>query len=143
MTQIAMVDVQPENTMEESVLNLIQFKEVSSNGNIGLERLYELVNCKSRMIERVWLGDLSNDHELHLIIDEEGTFGQWERGIEIKNNDGYTHQILGNCIFVKATPDGDWIGWDSEKEMADDIRKYTSSIKFFQLSDMVNLEKEK
>ena len=36
MTQIAMVDVQPENTMEESVLNLIQFKEVSPNGNIGL-----------------------------------------------------------------------------------------------------------
>lgn len=143
MTQIAMVDVQPENTMEESVLNLIQFKEVSPNGNIGLERIYELVDCNSRMVERVWLGNLSNGNELHLICDEEGTFGQWERGIEIKNNDGYTHQILGNCIFVKATPDGDWIGWDSEKEMADDIRKYTSSIKFFQLSDMVNLEKEK
>ena len=143
MTQIAMVDVQPENTMEESVLNLIQFKEVSPNGNIGLERIYELVDCNSRMVERVWLGNLSNGNELHLICDEEGTFGQWTRGIQIKNNDGNMHQILGNCLFVKATPDGDWIGWDSEKEMADDIRKYTSSIKFFQLSDMVNLEKEK
>ena len=77
MTQIAMVDVQPENTMEESVLNLIQFKEVSPNGNIGLERIYELVDCNSRMVERVWLGNLSNGNELHLVCDEEGTFGQW------------------------------------------------------------------
>jgi len=132
MTQIAMVDVQPENTMEESITNLIQFKDVK-NGNIGLERIYELVDCTSRMIERVWLGNLSNNYELHLICDEEGTFGQWSRGIKILNQDGYEHTILGNCLFVKATPDGDWIGWDSEKEMGDDIRKYTSSIKFFEL----------
>jgi hypothetical protein len=132
MTQIAMVDVQPENTMEESVLNLIQFKEVTPNGNIGLEKIYELVNCT--IVERVWLGNLKEDHQLHLICDEEGTFGQWSRGIEIKNNDGNTHRILGNCLFVKATPDGDWIGWDKESEMADDIRQYTSSIKFFELA---------
>lgn len=137
MTQIAMVDVQPENTMEESVLNLIQFKEVSPNGNIGLDRIYELVDCNSRMIERVWLGNLSNGNELHLVCDEEGTFGQWTRGIQIKNNDGNMHQILGNCLFVKATPDGDWIGWNSENEMGDDIRKYTSSIKFFELEKQV------
>ena len=50
MTQIAMVDVQPENTMNESITNLIQFKEVSADGNIGLDRIYELVDCNSRMI---------------------------------------------------------------------------------------------
>lgn len=132
MTQIAMVDVQPQNTMEESVLNLIQFKEVSKD-NIGLERIYELVNCNSRMVERVWLGNLSNNNELHLICDEEGTFGQWSRGIKIKNEDGYEHSILGNCLFVKATPDGDWVGWDNEVSMRDDIRKYITSIKFFEL----------
>tara|TARA_B110000977_G_scaffold136600_1_gene173504 strand:- start:225 stop:641 length:417 start_codon:yes stop_codon:yes gene_type:complete len=134
MTQIAMVDVQPKKTMDEALLDLIQFKEVTPNGNIGLERIYELVDCKSKMVERVWLGSLKDDHQLHLVCDEEGTFGQWSRGIEIKNNDGNTHQILGNCIFVKATPDGDWIGWNKESEMADDIRKYTSSIKFFELA---------
>lgn len=133
MTQIAMVDVQPQNTMNESITNLIQFKEVSADGNIGLDRIYELVDCNSRMIERVWLGNLSNNNELHLICDEEGTFGQWSRGIKILNQDGYEHTILGNCLFVKATPDGDWIGWDNEVEMSNDIRKYTSSIKFFEL----------
>jgi len=133
MTQIAMVDVQPENTMNESITNLIQFKKVSDDGNIGLERIYELVDCKSRMIERVWLGNLSNNNELHLICDEEGTFGQWTRGIKILNQDGNEHTILGNCLFVKATPYGDWIGWDNETKMGDDIRKYTSSIKFFEL----------
>lgn len=132
MTQIAMVDVQPQNTMEEAILNLIQFKEVS-NGNIGLERIYELVGCKSRMIERVRLGSLSNGRALHLICDEEGTFGQWSRGIKIKNNDGYEYTILGNCLFVIATPIGDWVGWDNKVQMADDIRKYISSIKFFEL----------
>ena len=132
MIQVPMVDVQPEKTMENAVKDLIQFKEVK-DGNIGLELLYELVNCNSRMIEKVWLGNLKDNNELHLILDEEGTFGQWSRGIKIKNNDGYEHQILGNCLFVKATPDGDWIGWDNEREMGDDIRKYTSSIKFFEL----------
>jgi hypothetical protein len=132
MTQIAMVDVQPENTMEKSFNNLIRYSDVK-NGNIGLERIYELVDCTSQMIERVWLGNLSNSNELHLICDEEGTFGQWSRGIKITNQDGNEHTILGNCLFVKATPDGDWIGWESEREMADDIRKYTSSIKFFEL----------
>jgi|TARA_R110000803_G_scaffold91886_3_gene159366 hypothetical protein len=133
MTQIAMVDVQPKKTMEESVLNLIQFKEVSPNGNIGLERIYELVNCDSKMIERVWLGNLKNGNELHLICDEEGTFGQWNRGIKIKNQDGNEHHIFGNCLFVQSTIDGDWIGWDKEIEMADDIRKYIVPIKFFTL----------
>ena len=85
------------------------------------------------MIERVWLGNLKNKQELHLILDEEGTFGQWSRGIKIKNKDGYEHQILGNCVFVKATPDGDWIGWENEVEMADDIRDYIYSIKLFDL----------
>ena len=130
--QVALVDVQPEKQTNEAIVNLIQYKPVSDK-NIGLDRLYELVNCNSKMIERVWLGDLRDNNELHLIIDEEGTFGQWSRGIFIKNQDGYETQILGNCVFVKATPDGDWIGWDSEKEMGDDIRKYTSSIKFFEL----------
>jgi hypothetical protein len=133
MTQVAMVDVQPKKTIEESVDNLIQFKSVGNNGNIGLDRLYQLVDCNSRMIERVWLGDLNNNNELHLIVDEEGTFGQWSRGIKIKNDDGYEHSILGNCVFVKATPEGDWIGWDDEGKMADDIRKYIYSIKLFDL----------
>jgi hypothetical protein len=132
MTQIAMVDVQPEKTMENAVQDLIQFKTVK-DGNIGLETLYKLVDCNSRMIERVWLGNLKNNQELHLILDEEGTFGQWSRGIKIKNKDGYEHQILGNCVFVKATPDGDWIGWENEVEMADDIRDYIYSIKLFDL----------
>ena len=132
MVQVAMVDVQPEKTIENAVKGLIQFKEVKS-GNIGLDKLYELVNCNSRMIERIWLGNLKDKNELHLILDEEGTFGQWSRGIKIKNKDGFEHQILGNCVFVKATPDGDWIGWDSELEMSDDIRDFIYSIKVFDL----------
>ena len=43
MTQIAMVDVQPKNTMQEAHKNLIQYAEVDSE-SIGLERLYELIN---------------------------------------------------------------------------------------------------
>ena len=132
MVQVAMVDVQPEKTIENAVKGLIQFKEVKS-GNIGLDKLYELVNCNYRMIERIWLGNLKDKNELHLILDEEGTFGQWSRGIKIKNKDGFEHQILGNCVFVKATPDGDWIGWDSELEMSDDIRDFVYSIKVFDL----------
>lgn len=132
MIQVPMVDVQPEKTMENAVKDLIQFKEVK-NGNIGLEKLYELVDCNSRMIERVWLGGLKNNNQLHLIIDEEGTFGQWSRGIKIKNADGYEHQVLGNCVFVKSTPNGDWIGWENETEMADDIRGFVYSIKIFDL----------
>jgi len=132
MVQVAMVDVQPEKTIENAVKGLIQFKEVKA-GNIGLDKLYELVNCNSRMIERIWLGNLKDKNELHLILDEEGTFGQWSRGIKIKNKDGFEHQILGNCVFVKATPDGDWIGWDSELEMSDDIRDFIYSIKVFDL----------
>jgi hypothetical protein len=34
---------------------------------------------------------------------------------------------------VQSTIDGDWIGWDKEIEMADDIRKYIVPIKFFTL----------
>jgi len=68
MTQIAMVDVQPQNTMNESITNLIQFKEVSADGNIGLDRIYELVDCNSRMIERVWLGNLSNNYVMKKVL---------------------------------------------------------------------------
>lgn len=132
MIQVPMIDVQPEKTIEKAVKDLIQFKEVK-DGNIGLDKLYELVNCNSRMIERVWLSDLKDENELHLIIDEEGTFGQWSRGVKIKNKDGYEHTILGNSVFVKATPDGDWIGWENESEMADDIRGFVYSIKVFDL----------
>ncbi len=132
--QVALVDVQPEKQTNEAIVNLIQYKPVSDK-NIGLDRLYELVNCNSKMIERIWLGDLRDNNELHLIVDEEGTFGQWSRGIFIKNQDGHETQILGNCVFVKATPDGDWIGWDDETEMADDIRKYSSSIKLFDVDE--------
>lgn len=132
--QVALVDVQPDKQTNEAIVNLIQYKPVSDN-NIGLERLYELVDCKSKLIEKLWLGDLRDNNELHLIVDEEGTFGQWSRGIFIKNQDGYENQILGNCVFVKATPDGDWIGWDNETEMADDIRKYSSSIKLFDVDE--------
>lgn len=134
MTQVALVDVQPSVEMETAIKNLIQFKEVG-NGNIGLEKLYELVGCESRMIERVWLGELDNDNELQLVIDEEGTFGQWTRGIKIKNQDGYEHTLFGNLVFVKATPEGDWIGWDSEREMADAIRPYIAPIKFFEVAE--------
>ena len=42
MTQIAMVDVQPKKTMDEAMLDLIQFKDVTPNGNIGLERLLRI-----------------------------------------------------------------------------------------------------
>lgn len=132
MIQVPMIDIQTEKTIENAVKDLIKFKPVK-DGNIGLETLYELVNCNSRMIERVWLGNLKDKNELHLIIDEEGTFGQWSRGIKIKNKDGYEHQILGNSVFVKSTPDGDWIGWENEVEMADDIRDYIYSIKVFDL----------
>ena len=132
MIQVPIIDVQPEKTIEKAVKDLIQFKEIKE-GNIGLDKLYELVNCNSQMIERIWLSDLKDENELHLIIDEEGTFGQWSRGVKIKNKDGYEHQILGNSVFVKATPDGDWIGWENESEMADDIRDFVYSIKVFDL----------
>ena len=133
MTQIAMVDIQPEIQKLENVIpNLISYEDVK-DGNIGLERIYELIDCKSRMVEKVYLGKLSNGNELHLICDEEGTFGQWSRGIFIENEDGYEYQILGNCLFVQGTPDGDWIGWNDEKKMADDLRPFTHKIKLFDL----------
>lgn len=135
MTQVPVINVQPEVSLEEAIKNLIRFEKVKS-GNIGLEKLYELVGCKSRMIERVWIANLEDGHQLHLIIDEEGTFGQWDRGVQIFNQDGYKHTLLGNMVFVKATPDGDWIGWDSEAKMADDIRPYTFRIKFFELGNV-------
>lgn len=137
MTQVALVNVQPNVDFEKSIKNLISYQKVKK-GNIGLEKLYELVNCESKMIERVWLGDLKDNCELHLIIDEEGTFGQWDRGIQIFNQDGYKHTLLGNSVFVKATPDGDWIGWDNEAEMADDLRPYTHKIKFFELDNTLS-----
>lgn len=132
MTKIVMVDVQPEKTMDEAIYNLIRFEEVSK-GNIGLDMIYKLVNCKSRLVERVWMANLSDNNQLDLICDEEGLFGQWSRGIKIKNSDGYEHTIFGNCLLVKATPDGEWVGWDNESEMIKDIKKHVSSINFFSM----------
>ena len=128
MTQIAMVDVQPKNTMQEAHKNLIQYAEVDSE-SIGLERLYELINCK--VVEKVWLADLDKYRELLLVVDENGTFGQWNRGIKIQDQNGYEHTILGNCVFaVFDKHSGYWKGWDNETQMADEIRSYTSTIKF-------------
>lgn len=132
MTQVAMVDIQPNLDLEEAIYNLIKFEEVEE-GNIGLKKLYDLIGC--RIVERVVLGKLNNGNLLDLIIDEEGSFGQWNRGVAISNEDKHEYQILGNCIFVQATPDGDWIGWDNEVQMANDINPYVNSIKFFELAE--------
>ena len=125
-----MVDIQPEIQKLENVIpNLISYEDVKE-GNIGLERIYELVDCKSRMVEKVYLGKLSNGNELHLICDEEGTFGQWSRGIKMTDENGYQHSLLGNGIFIKSVG-ADMVGWDTQEEMADDVRKYVNSIKIF------------
>ena len=134
MTQVAVVNVQPTKNFMEVAFNLIQYKEVKQ-GNIGLDKLYELVGCDSKMIERVTLGELPNGNYLDLIIDEEGTFGQWNRGIHIKNANNDKITVLGNCVFVQSTIEGDWIGWNSEEKMADAIRPYTYKIKFFELAE--------
>lgn len=133
MVQVAVLNVQPNLDFNEASKQLISFQEVN-NVDIGLERLYELINCNSRMIERIILGKLPNGNFLDLIIDEEGTFGQWHRGIKIKNQDGYEYTILGNCVFVQSTLEGDWIGWRDEIQMADALRQYIHKIKFFELS---------
>ena len=68
---------------------------------------------------------------LLLVVDENGTFGQWKRGIKIQDQNGYEHTILGNCVFaVFDKHSGYWKGWDNETQMADEIRSYTSTIKF-------------
>ena len=51
----------------------------------------------------------------------------------IKNEVGEQLDLVGNGIFVKSTPDGEYKGWTDTKEMADDLRKYTSSIKLFDI----------
>lgn len=132
MTQVAVVDVKPNVDFYESAFNLIEFKEVEKE-KISLQRIYDLVDCDSRMVERIILGRLPNGNFLDLIIDEEGTFGQWDRGIKICNKEGDEYTVLGNCVFVQSTPEGDWIGWNNQIEMADAIRPYSHKIKYFQL----------
>jgi hypothetical protein len=134
MKYVAVIDVQPEVEFNKAITNLLVKTKVKE-GNIGLEKLYSLVACKSRIIERVWIGNLKDNCELHLIIDEEGSFGQWDRGFQILNQDGYKHTILGNAVLVKATPDGDWVGWDTELELINAISDYVQQMRFFQLEN--------
>ena len=127
---IAVVDVQPEiKNTDDIIPNLVQYKEIP-DGNIGLEKIYELLKCKSRLFQPVYLGVTSDGNQLYYLVDEEGTFGQWSRGILISDENGYNHQLFGNGIFVKVVGE-DMVGWDSKNEMADDLRKYVTSIKIF------------
>ena len=131
MKQIAKVDIQQEKPTREAAINLIKYCKVG-NGNIGLENLYSLIDCN--LVERITLGDLGNNESLDLIFDEEGKLNNnISRGISIKDNFGRVHEIMGNSLFVKSTLDGDWVGWEDQQQMADDIRKFTASIKLFDL----------
>lgn len=129
MKKVAVIDVQPNLSFDEASLSLIKFKTVQ-DGNIGLDRLYELINCN--LVERVVLGKLKNGNLIDLIVDEEGTFGQWNRGIQVTDSKKNEITIFGNCVFVQSTSDGDWIGWDSDKELSDAINPFVNKMIFFE-----------
>jgi len=132
MTKVLLVDVQQEKTMKDAILTLIEVQELGEDG-VTLQGLYDLTKCS--MIERVILGKLKNGNTLDLIIDEEGTFGQWSRGIKIKNDIGYEYTLFGNCVFVQCNSEGDWIGWESTDEMYESVSPYLKDLQYFEVAD--------
>ncbi len=127
---ITVVDVQPEiKNTDEIGAKLVRYEEIP-DGNIGLDKIYELLECDSKLFQPVYLGKTMDGNNLEYLVDEEGTFGQWSRGIKMTDENGYQHSLLGNGIFIKSVG-ADMVGWDTQEEMADDVRKYVNSIKIF------------
>jgi hypothetical protein len=132
MTTVLLVDVQQKSDWgKELAIKLLAPVELE-NG-VTLKKLYELT--QANIVERVILGQLDNGNRLDIIIDEEGTFGKWTRGIKIKNDKGYQYTLFGNCVFVQCDSDGDWLGWVDEAKMFSDVDKYISKLQLFQVAD--------
>jgi len=132
MTNVLVVDVQQDQPFDRKLaLSLLKVEKL--NNGVSLDKLYELTKCST--IERVILGILPNGNSLDIIIDEEGTFGQWTRGIKIKNDKGYEYTLFGNCVFVQCNSDGDWRGWIDEADMFIDVEKYISKLQLFEVAD--------
>jgi hypothetical protein len=132
MTNVLVVDVQQDQPFDRKLTTHL-LKPVELEKGVTLEKLYELTTCS--IVERVILGRLPNGNRLDIIIDEEGTFGQWTRGIKIKNDEGYEYTLFGNCVFVQCNSEGDWIGWDNQADMFIDVDKYISKLQLFEVAD--------
>lgn len=118
--------------VDVNTFELIKFEEVS-DGNIGLKKLYELINCD--LVERVNLGVTDSGKSIDLIIDEEGTFGQWTRGVAFELRDRRYYEIFGNSICVISTEDGEWVGWDDEYIALEEVGELIIQANLFDVKD--------